>query len=99
MASNELWINLIIVFIVTIFFGYLLGLSVVKVVDHRLSDVSINMPKITLPRQNLYISLNKDQLDANQTHRLSSASHFSSASGPSYQLSSPNRLVKPLKEG
>ena len=33
----------------------LVGLTIVKVVDHRLGEVSINMPKITLPRIAVYL--------------------------------------------
>lgn len=49
MVKVELIINIIIVCLITITFGYLLGMAVTRVVDRRLSEISITMPKITIP--------------------------------------------------
>ena len=59
--GKNLYNNIAILFIVIVL-GYALGISVVKTVDKRLSNVSINMPKIDLPPQNIYLKLNKDLL-------------------------------------
>jgi hypothetical protein len=67
MISTESIINVIIVFLVTIVFGYLLGLTITKVVDYRLSDISINLPKINLPRQNIYVNLNRTPSETQKT--------------------------------
>ena len=52
--------NLIILF-ATIVFGYVLGMSVIKTVDNRLSTISINMPKINVPPQNIYVTTDDNQ--------------------------------------
>lgn len=89
-------INIIVVFLITVVFGYLLGIAVTNTVDQRLSDISINLPKITLPRQNIYVNLNDknkaDQLVVNNTFHSKL-----SDDGPNYNLSSPDAKLKPLK--
>ena len=52
--------NLIILF-ATIVLGYILGMSVIKTVDKRLSTISINMPKINVPPQNIYVTTDDNQ--------------------------------------
>src|SRR3989338_11398730 len=37
--------------------SYLVGLSIVRTVDHRMSDISINMPKVVLPPQNITVRI------------------------------------------
>ena len=49
MISTDQLINIIVIGLITIVFGCLLGLAVVRVVDRRLSQISINLPKITIP--------------------------------------------------
>lgn len=98
MNTNTL-INLIIIFLMTVVFGYLLGLSVVNVVDHRLSDISINLPKITLPRQNIYVDLNgqpKSQ-PLNITNTFQTKPSSGTEAGPNYQLNPTQTQMKPLK--
>ena len=46
-----------------IIFGYILGLSVINTVDRKLSNISINMPKVNLPKQDIYV--NVDPANAN----------------------------------
>jgi hypothetical protein len=41
---------MIAITILTILFSVLIGLTIVKVVEARMTDISINMPKITLPQ-------------------------------------------------
>ncbi len=103
MISTELFINIVIVFLITVVFGYLLGLTITNVVDQRLSDISINLPKINLPRQNIYVNLDADNLENNKTHQLRSMTvqnqfrpHRADL-GPMYQLKSPNGQIKPLQ--
>lgn len=61
MISSEFIINLIVICVITIVFGYLLGLAVSQVVDRRLSEISINLPKITIPPQNIHVDLGTNQ--------------------------------------
>jgi len=49
----------ILVLAMTIVLGYILGMSVIKTVDNRLSSISINMPKINVPAQKIYVSTDK----------------------------------------
>lgn len=103
MIPTELFINIIIVFLITVVFGYLLGITITNVVDQRLSDVSINLPKINLPRQNIYVNLDADNSENNKTHKLRSiAVHnkfipYRADLGPMYQLKSPTERIKPLQ--
>src|SRR6187455_734078 len=103
MISTETFINITIVFLITIVFGYLVGLTITNVVDQRLSDISINLPKINLPRQNIYVNLDMDSLENQKTHRMNGISvrnQFQANRpdlGPSFQLKSPNAQIKPLK--
>lgn len=46
----------ILVLVLTIVLGYILGMSVIKTVDNRLSSISINMPKINVPAQKIFIT-------------------------------------------
>ena len=45
-----------LVLTITIVLGYILGMSVIKTVDNRLSSISINMPKINVPAQKMYVT-------------------------------------------
>lgn len=101
MLTIDTFINLVIVFLMVVIFGYLLGLSVTNTVDRRLSDISINMPKINLPKQDIYLTLGSDQSPYNY-HKLNSVqvhNTFNSGrnDGPSYDLKSPNPQQKPLR--
>ena len=51
MISTELLINVIVVGIITIVFGCMLGLTITRVIDKRLADISIKMPKIIIPEK------------------------------------------------
>src|SRR5438874_1116381 len=103
MISTELFINIVIVFLITVVFGYLLGLTITNVVDQRLSDISINLPKINLPRQNIYVNLDSDGLENNRTHQLKSMTVHNQFRphradlGPSYQLKPGDSQIKPLQ--
>lgn len=48
-SFREQTLNLIFVFITTAALGVLLGLSVLRTVDQRMSDISINIPTIKVP--------------------------------------------------
>lgn len=61
MSSLEAITYFIILCLMTIVFGYLLGLSVIRVVDHRLSEISIKIPKIVVQDSNSKISQNNVQ--------------------------------------
>lgn len=52
--------NDILVTILIIIVAYLVGLTIVNVVDNRLSDISINMPQINLPQNPISIKLDDD---------------------------------------
>ncbi len=54
--------NTIMIFVVTFIIAYFMGLTIIRVVDNRMKDISINMPKISLPEQHITISLNGDKL-------------------------------------
>lgn len=51
------------VIIITLILGYFLGITVSTVVDYRLKDAVINLPK---PRNNIVIKLDQKQLDSLQ---------------------------------
>ena len=59
--KSNLYNNLIILFLV-ILFGYILGLSIVNIIDKRLTEISINMPKINMPEQKIYLELKDNKL-------------------------------------
>jgi hypothetical protein len=93
----ETFINLTIVFLVTVVFGYILGLTITNVVDQRLSDISINLPKINLPRQNIYVNLDQGRDSGSKSRQLTIRNQFQPNSGQSFQLKSPYPNLKPLK--
>lgn len=45
-------------------FAILIGLTIVRLVDWRLQEISINMPAITLPKQHIYIKLSQNELES-----------------------------------
>ena len=96
--TRDTFINLIIVFLVTVVFGYLLGITIINVVDQRLSDISINLPKINLPRQNIYVNLDTDRLKSGKLNAVKINNQFrpSGGDGPTFSLKSPNSRIKPL---
>jgi hypothetical protein len=104
MISSETFINITIVFLITVVFGYLLGLTITNVVDQRLSDISINLPKVNLPRQNIYVNLDMDSLEKKGQTKLNSVTVRNQFrqnrpdSGPSFQLKSPDSQIKPFKQ-
>ncbi len=105
MISTQTFINITIVFLLTIVFGYLLGLAIVNTVDRRLSDISINMPKINLPRQNIQIKLapksisNHSNLDSSfESVQINNQfTPYRAQLDQSFQLKSPQSPIKPLK--
>ena len=50
MSNKEQLLNVVFVFIATAALGAILGLSILRTVDTRLSEVSINIPQIKIPR-------------------------------------------------
>jgi len=83
--SIQHFINWIIVLVVTIVFGYLLGLSVTKTVNHQLSDISINFPKINLPKQHITLNLDKaNQLQVDNQFTSKNHNDMSDRSNMSY---------------
>ncbi len=48
MVLSEI-LNYISIIIITLLVGYLLAYSIIKTIDDRLTDISINMPQIVLP--------------------------------------------------
>lgn len=48
----------ILPFVIVTLIAAFVGLTIVKIVDYRLSDISINMPAITLPTQQITIKMN-----------------------------------------
>lgn len=54
---------MIAITILTILFSVLIGLTIVKVVEARMTDISINMPKITLPQIQVTIK-DREQLQS-----------------------------------
>lgn len=52
-------IYLILIFLVTCVMGHLLGTNILNLIDHRMNDISINMPKINLPKPTVIVNLDK----------------------------------------
>jgi hypothetical protein len=100
MISTQTFIYLVIIFLITVGLGYLMGISVVRVVDDRLSDISINLPKIHLPRQNIMVSMPRERSnlsDLNVDNEfVSPADEKWSNQGPVYQLKPRQSPIKPL---
>jgi len=57
--QSKLDIAIIIVFVITL--SILFGLSIVNVIDKKISNVSVNIPPIKVPKQNLTIKLKCDE--------------------------------------
>lgn len=51
--------NIGLQFVIIMLIAILIGLLIVKTVDHKLQDISISMPTIKLPRQKITLRLNK----------------------------------------
>jgi hypothetical protein len=49
MIKIDSLLNIIVICLITVVFGCLLGLAITRIVDYRLSDISINLPKINIP--------------------------------------------------
>ena len=96
-------INLILIFLLTAICGYLLGITITNVVDQRLSDISINLPKINLPRQNIYVNLDMDSIVKNKSIKPENINvenqfeSYRSDLGPNFQLKSQHDAIQPLK--
>ena len=56
MISMNLIINITMVCLITIVLGFILGLAVTYVVDRRLANISINLPKIDMRTLQMYDS-------------------------------------------
>ena len=57
MTLDKLLAN-ILPFVIVVLISAFVGLTIVKIVDYRLSNISINMPSITLPQQQITIKMN-----------------------------------------
>jgi hypothetical protein len=105
--SSQIFINIAIVLLLCIVFGYLLGLTIVNTVDRRLSDISINMPKINLPRQSINISVsdvsqrNGSSYQMKQYHPKVHVKNqfqpYRAQLDQVFRLKSPNQSFKPLQ--
>lgn len=58
--NKEQLFNLVFIFIATAALGMILGLSVLRTVDTRLTDVAINIPEIKVPEQKIEVQLPKE---------------------------------------
>jgi len=67
--TREQLFNLVFIFVATAALGMILGLSVLRTVDTRLSDVSINIPEIRVPEQKIEVSLPKRFLENIEKNR------------------------------
>lgn len=56
------YVSVIIVFLIS----SLIGLSITKIVDSRLSDISINMPAVNLPTQEITVQIINDKHDTTE---------------------------------
>ena len=54
MIKADILINTTVICLIAIVFGCLIGLAITQIVDRRLSGISINMPKMTQSRCQLY---------------------------------------------
>jgi hypothetical protein len=54
MISNELLINMIILSLIAIVFGCILGLTITHIIDRRLGEISITLPKVVVSGKNVY---------------------------------------------
>ena len=63
-------VSIIIVFLIS----SLIGLSVVSIVDNRLSNISINMPAVNLPTQKITVQVTDEQDSGSSGSASSSAS-------------------------
>jgi hypothetical protein len=88
MPTREQLFNLIFIFVATAALGAILGLSVLRTVDHRLSDVSINIPPIKVPESNVRIEWPENMLDELKHELLGSRTDpnaYDNGSNPPYQ--------------
>ena len=104
MITTEQFINIVIIFLIITTFGYLLGLSITNVVDQRLSDISINLPKINLPKQTIYVNFDMESIRNQKSDQLKSIkidNEFKSNQsdqGPNFELKPTNPTIKPLNQ-
>lgn len=49
MSTKEQMLNIIFIFVVAMALGSILGLSILRTVDKRMSDIAINIPEIKMP--------------------------------------------------
>jgi hypothetical protein len=104
--SSQTFINIVIVFLLCVVFGYLLGLTIVNTVDRRLSDISINMPKINLPRQSINIAVGggTGESESSGVRQYNPRVNVKNSFRPYraeldqvFNLKSPQSVVKPLQ--
>lgn len=61
MWRAELIINIITIGLITIVLGCLLGLAITRVIDRRLAQISINLPKIVVPQPAVFEDFESEQ--------------------------------------
>ena len=62
MSSREQLLNIVFIFVVAMALGSLLGLSILRTVDKRMSDISINIPEIKIPPAQVKVNCPSDYL-------------------------------------
>ena len=75
----------ILLLIATIIFGYILGLAISTVVDYRLRDAVINLPK---PKNNIILNLDKN------THKLIAKEKFVDYDSDLEEYDNPKKVIK-----
>jgi hypothetical protein len=88
MVPNQ-FITTLLVFLIAAF----IGLTIIQIVDSRMSDISINMPKITLPPQHITIKMQDSQNPQNPPKPFT----VKQESPNTYQLTKPDIHYNTLK--
>lgn len=82
--------NYIIITVIIVMLSYALGLIIVQTVDHRLSNISINMPEIKVPRANVVVKMGNNMKTVTAT---------SSADQLYYQVRPKNKGIRITQTG
>lgn len=89
MISSEVLMNFLLIGLIAIIFGCLLGFAIVYVVDRRLSNISINMPKIVIPSREDFSPNSPDETYSPEEEDIKNTSPTTSSSPTSPPPPSP----------
>lgn len=82
-------LNLIFIFLATVALGLMFGLTILKTIDSRLSEVSINLPEIKIPEAHVNVNFPDSNKEFNHTRPSSDPPSMTGGK----QASLPNAVI------